>query len=193
MIAAIWGMPARREDGVVAEDAAEVVVVGEDLVLHREEDARGIDEVDEREVVVRRDLLGAEDFLDRHREERARLHGGVVGDDHHPAAGDEPMPVTTPADGAPPHSAYIPWAAQRPSSRNGASGVDQVGDPLAGGLSSLLVLTFDRLAPAAEPDHVLDSAVRLSVAWRRFGSAAGARRSSRRASLVGKAWRGRSG
>ena len=88
MIAAILRDALRREDGVVAEDPAEVVLVGEDLVLHRQEDARRVDEVDQRQAVLGRRSLGAEDLLDRHREERAGLHGGVVGDDHDPPAGD---------------------------------------------------------------------------------------------------------
>jgi hypothetical protein len=33
-----------------------------------------------------------------------------------------PIPVTTPADGAPPHSAYMPCAAHSPSSWNAAPG-----------------------------------------------------------------------
>ncbi len=40
----------RADDGVVAEDAAEVVGVGEDVFLQGEEDAGGIDEVEEGEV-----------------------------------------------------------------------------------------------------------------------------------------------
>ena len=80
--------PPRREHGVVAEDPAEVVDVGEDLVLHRQEDARRIDEVDQRQAVLAGDLLGAEDLLDRHREAGARLDRGVVGDDHHATAVD---------------------------------------------------------------------------------------------------------
>ncbi len=76
------------EDGVVSEDAAEVVLVGEYLVLHRQEHAGGVDEVDERQVALEGDALRAEDLLARHRDERAGLHGGVVGDDHARVAGD---------------------------------------------------------------------------------------------------------
>src|SRR6478735_9761693 len=47
-----------RHPRLVVEDAAEVLLVGEDLVLHREERAAGIDEVDARDAVLGRDLLG---------------------------------------------------------------------------------------------------------------------------------------
>ena len=80
---------------LVVEDAAEVVPVGEHLVLTREERAAGVHQVDTRQAVLRRDLLGAEVLLDRHRVIRSALDGGVVGHHHafaagHPAdAGDD--------------------------------------------------------------------------------------------------------
>ena len=51
MMAAICGMPSGREDGVVAKDAAEVVLVGKDLVLQRQEHAGRIDEIDQRQPI----------------------------------------------------------------------------------------------------------------------------------------------
>ncbi len=89
------GDPGCRHRGLVVEDAPEVLAVGEDLVLQREERAAGVDKVDARQVVVERDLLGAQVLLDRHRVVGAALDGGVVGDhdaflSHHlPDAGDD--------------------------------------------------------------------------------------------------------
>ena len=80
--------------GLVVEDAAEVLAVGEDLVLARQERAAGVDEVDAGQPVLPRDLLGAQMLLDRDRVVGATFHGRVVGHDHafapgHPAdAGD---------------------------------------------------------------------------------------------------------
>ena len=72
-----------RDDGVVAEDAAEVVLVGEDLVLQRQEDAganrRGRRAAGGSRMAMR---WARSTFLHGHREERAGLHRGVVGDDH---------------------------------------------------------------------------------------------------------------
>ena len=82
----VLGNALRGEHGVVAEDPAEIVLVGKDLVLHRQEDARGIDEVDQRQPAGRRDRLGAEDLLDREGKAGPGLHRRVVGDDHDPAA-----------------------------------------------------------------------------------------------------------
>ena len=47
----------RRQPGVVVEDPAVVLAVGEDLVLERQEDAGRVDQVDDRQPVLERDLL----------------------------------------------------------------------------------------------------------------------------------------
>ena len=71
----------RRHRRLVVEDAAEVVAVREDLVLQRQEGAAGVDQIDAWQMVLQRDLLGAQVLLDRHGIVGAALHGGVVGDD----------------------------------------------------------------------------------------------------------------
>ncbi len=76
----------RGHPRLVEEDAAEVLAVGEDLGLHRQEGAAGVDEVDARQPVLERDLLGAEMLLDGDRIVGAALHRGVVRDDDHLAA-----------------------------------------------------------------------------------------------------------
>ncbi len=63
-------------------------VVGEDVLLHGQKDAGGIDEVDQRQAGHLRDGLRPDDLLARHREEGPGLHRGVVGDDHAAAALD---------------------------------------------------------------------------------------------------------
>ena len=72
---------ARRHDGLVVEDAAEVVLVREDLVLVGQVGAARVDEVDAGQPVLQGDLLGAQVLLHRQRVIGAALHGGVVGDD----------------------------------------------------------------------------------------------------------------
>ena len=87
--------PERRQACLVEEDAAEVVAVREDLCLQREEGAARVDEVDAREPVLPRDLLGAQVLLDGQREVGAALDGGVVREDDalpaldHADAGDD--------------------------------------------------------------------------------------------------------
>ena len=76
------GDPGRRHPGLVVEDPAEVVAVGEDVGLERQERAAAVDEIDARQAVLEGDLLGAEMLLDRHRVVGAALDGRVVGDDH---------------------------------------------------------------------------------------------------------------
>ncbi len=89
--------PQRRHPRLVEEDPPEVVAVGEDLGLQRQERAAGVDEVEARQAVLLGDLLRAQVLLDREREVRAALHGRVVGDDHALAPSTTPMPVTIPA------------------------------------------------------------------------------------------------
>ena len=77
-----------RHVGLVVEDAAEMVAVGEHLVLARQVRAAGIDEVDARQPVLERDFLRAQVLLHREREIGAAFHRGVVGDDHALPAAD---------------------------------------------------------------------------------------------------------
>ena len=78
----------RRHARLVEEDAAEVLAIGEDLGLQRQERAARIDEVDARQAVLQRDLLRAQVLLDRDRVVGAALDRRVVGDDQHVAARD---------------------------------------------------------------------------------------------------------
>ena len=74
-------MPCGAEVGLVVEDAAEVVAVGEDLVLVGQVGAAGVDQVDARQPVLRGDLLRAQVLLDGQRVVGAALDGGVVAHD----------------------------------------------------------------------------------------------------------------
>ena len=100
-----------RHHRVVAEDAAEIVGVGKDVFLQRQKHAGGIHQVDRRHAIFDRDVLRANDLLRGHGEERAGLHGGVVGDDHHQAGLNARQAGDDAGGGAPPHSSYMPWAA----------------------------------------------------------------------------------
>ena len=80
----------RRHARLVVEDAAEVIAVGEDLGLQRQERSARIDEVDAGQAVLERDLLRAQVLLHGERVVGAALHRGVVGDHDGVAAGDLP-------------------------------------------------------------------------------------------------------
>ena len=96
MTTATCGIRLARHARLVVEDPAEVLPVGKDLGLERQERAARVDEVDAGQAVLLGDLLRAQVLLDRDRVVRAALDGGVVGDDHDfpardpPDAGDEP-------------------------------------------------------------------------------------------------------
>ena len=77
---------------LIVEDAAEMPLVGENLVLLRQECAAGIDHVDAGQIVLPRDILRAQMLLHRHRIVGAALDGRIVGDDHAFASRDPPDP-----------------------------------------------------------------------------------------------------
>ena len=93
---AICAIPAADMLRLVEEDPPEVVAVGEDLGLQRQERAAGVDEVDARQAVLLGDLLRAQVLLHGQREVGAALHGRVVREEdtrlslHHADAGDDP-------------------------------------------------------------------------------------------------------
>ena len=72
----------RRQVSLIVEDAAEMFPVREDFVLVGQVGAAGIDQVDARQVVLKRDLLSAKVLLHRHWVVGAAFNGRVIGDDH---------------------------------------------------------------------------------------------------------------
>ena len=142
------------EHGVVAEDAPEVLLVGEDLVLHRQEDAGRIDEVDDGEVVFEGDLLGAEVLLGRHGKPRAGLDGGVVRDDYAQPALDAPEHDDDARRRAAADVLVHPVGRPQPDLQEVAA-VAERGDALAGGHLAAAVLALDPLPAAAELDLLL--------------------------------------
>jgi len=140
-----------RQLRVVAEDAAEVVLVRENFVLHRQVHARRVDEVDDGHMVLQRNFLCAEVFLSRNRKPGPRLHGGVVRHDHALLAANGPQPHDRPPCRASPFVLVhlVPGKqAQLPKRRRV---VDQVLDPLAGRELAPLVLAFNLFRPAPHP------------------------------------------
>ena len=73
---------------LVEEDTAKMFAVGKDVGLVRQIGAAAVDEINARQPILLGDLLGPKMFLHGHREIGAALHGSVIGNDHHLAAGD---------------------------------------------------------------------------------------------------------
>ncbi len=81
------GDAGRRHPGLVEEDPAEVIAVRKHLGLERQEGPARIHQVEAGQAVLEGDLLRAEVLLHGDGEVGAALDRGVVGDDHHLAAG----------------------------------------------------------------------------------------------------------
>ena len=77
------GDPLGGHARLVVEDATEVIDVGKDLVLQGQKRPARIDEIQAGQMIFLGDLLGAQMFLDRHREVGPAFDGGIVGDDQH--------------------------------------------------------------------------------------------------------------
>jgi hypothetical protein len=78
--------------GLVEEDPAEMIPVGKHLVLVGQVGAARIHQIDAGQIVLERDLLGAEMLLHRQRVIGPALHRGVVAHHHHVAAPDPADP-----------------------------------------------------------------------------------------------------
>ena len=134
--------PLRGHLRLVEEDAAEVVAVREHVRLQRQERAAGVDEVDARQPVLRRDLLRAQVLLDGEREVRAALHGRVVRDDHAFAALDDADARDDPGAG---RLAVVELPRrERVQLEEGRVGVDEAVDPLARGQLAARPVALDR-------------------------------------------------
>ena len=135
---------------LVEEDPAEVVPVGEDLRLEREERAARVDQVEARQAVLLGDLLRAQVLLHRQREVRPALHGRVVGDDHALAALDDSDPRDDPG-GRRLAVVQLPCRQRRELEERRVR-VDEQVDPLAGGQLAARSVALDGGFPAAARD-----------------------------------------
>ena len=73
---------------LIVKDATEMIDIGEDFVLQGQKRPARIDEIQAGQMILFGDLLGAQMFLDRHREVGAAFDGRVVGDDENFAVAD---------------------------------------------------------------------------------------------------------
>ena len=139
--------PGRRHPRLVVEDPPEVVAVGKDLGLERQERAARIDEVDARQPVLERDLLRPQVLLDRHRVVGAALDRRVVGDDHAGRALD----AADAGDDAGAGRLVVVEAVrgERAQLEEGRTGVEQAVDPLADGELAAFAVALDRAIVAA--------------------------------------------
>src|SRR5438874_12492952 len=67
-------------DGVIAEDAAEVVLVRKNFILHRKKHTGRIDQINQWKIIFKSDPLRADKLLRRLGKESARFHGSVISD-----------------------------------------------------------------------------------------------------------------
>ena len=136
--------PLRRHPRLVVEEPPEVLAVGEDLGLERQERAARVDEVDARQPVLLGDLLRAQVLLDREREVRAALHGRVVREDHARPALDDADPGDDPGRR---RLAVVDLpGGERAELEERRAGIDEPVDPLARGQLPARAMPLDASA-----------------------------------------------
>ncbi len=80
----------RRHGGLIVKDAAKMLPVRENVVLHGQKRPAGVDQVDAWQTVFFGDFLRPQMFFDREREIGTPFDGGVIGDNHHLRAVHDP-------------------------------------------------------------------------------------------------------
>ena len=114
---------------LVVEDAAEMPLVRENIVLLGQERTTGVDHIDARQIILAGNVLGPQMLLHRHRIVGATLDGGVVGNDHAFAPRD---PSHARDDARRMHvSAVEVVSRQRRQFEKGRAGIDQEIDAFA--------------------------------------------------------------
>ena len=141
----------RGQASLVEEDPAEVVAVGEDLRLEREERAARVDEVEARQTVLPRDLLCAEMLLHGERVVRAAFHRRVVGDDHALPALDDADPGDDPGRRCV-AVVQVP-RGERVQLEERGTRVDEAVDPFTCGELSARSMPLDRFLAASRRDE----------------------------------------
>ena len=147
---AIWGIPAADMRAWLKKMRPKWSRSGKTSSWSGRNAPPGVDEVEARQPVLRRDLLRAQVLLDREREVRAALDRGVVGDDDALAAlddadaGDDPGPGRLAV-------VHVP-GGQRAELEEGGAGVDEPVDPLARGQLPARAVPLDRALTAAARD-----------------------------------------
>ena len=145
----------RAHHRVVAEDAAEIVGIRENILLQRQKNARGIHQVNRGNAILDGDVLRANHFLRRHREKRAGFHRGVIGDDHHAAPADARQPGDrSRRRRAAPFLVHFVRGVEAQLEKL-RSRIDQLGDALARRQPPFFVLRFDGFRAAALAEFAL--------------------------------------
>jgi hypothetical protein len=137
----------RRHTALAIERAAEVILIGKNLVALLQVGAAAVHEINNRQFVLERDVLGAYVLSNRLLEERAALHGRVVGDDHADHAADRADASYNPGRG---HGIAVkPPGRQRRKLEERTERIEQVVDAFANGDLAAFAMALDHAFAAA--------------------------------------------
>ena len=139
-----------RHHGIIAELASEMFFVREDLILHGQVDAGGVDQIDDGDAIFHRDLLCPHVLLRRHRKPCSGLHRGIVGNDHAFASVDQAYACHNAGAGGAAFGLVHLVGGEQAHLQEAGVGIQQQVDAFAGCEFALGLVTFDGLLPAAQ-------------------------------------------
>ncbi len=144
--------PLGRHARLVEEDPAEVIAVGKDLGLQRQERATRVHEIDTRQAIGERDFLRAQVLAHGDGVVGAALHRRVVGDDEHFASRDA-ADARDQAGARRVVLVHVPRRQRRELEKRRA-GIEEAVDAFADRELALGAMPFERLGSAAQAGAV---------------------------------------
>ena len=128
---------------VVAENSTEIIRVWKHVFLQRQEHARTVNQIQERQPSALGNHLRTNDLLAGHRKERTSFHRGVIGNDHHqPALHRSDTSDHACCRCATVFAVHVPRRKQS-EFRERSPSVNKQRDPLSCGQSAMTMLPFD--------------------------------------------------
>ena len=131
------------KNSVVTENSTEIIRVWKHVFLQRQEHARTVNQIQERQTSALGNHLRANDLLAGHRKERTSFHRGVIGNDHHqPALHRSDTSDHACCRCAAVFAVHVPRRKQS-EFRERSPSVNKQRDPLSCRQSAMTVLPFD--------------------------------------------------
>ena len=146
--------PLGGDHRVITEDASEVIGIGKDVFLQRQENPGGIYKIKQRQPRPLGDHLGPDGLLAGHGKKCPGFHRRVVGNDHAQLAANGGYRRDNARGGRPAiFLVHVP-ARIHTALKLPQAGIDELFDTLPGGETTMMMLAFDTSRTAAVADDL---------------------------------------
>src|ERR1700693_1480322 len=145
----------RGNHRVVPKYPPEIIFIRKNFILHRQKDARGIDEIDDRKGALKGNPLSAQKLLARRWKERTRFHGRIIRNDHAWNATNVSDPCDhSRSDNVPPLLVHFVSCPEADLEELRVF-IQELGDPLPRRQTAKLALAFQSSLSSALPEERL--------------------------------------